>query len=54
MCIAYASYAPSIVGGQSLSALPEALKVNLFRDRNRIVDFDTQIANCAFDFGVTE
>ena len=41
-------------GGQSMSALPNSSNLNLFCYRNRIVNFDAQIANGAFDFGMPE
>jgi hypothetical protein len=38
--------------GQSMSALPGISDVNLFRYRKRIIDFDAEVSDGAFDFGV--
>jgi hypothetical protein len=40
--------------GQSVSALPRRLDVNLLRNRDGIVYLDAKISNRAFDFGVTK
>jgi hypothetical protein len=39
---------------QSTCALPSSSDVNLFCYRNRIVDFDAQITNGAFDLGMAK
>lgn len=40
--------------GQSMPALLDISDVNLFRYRDRIVDFDAEISHSAFDFRVTQ
>jgi hypothetical protein len=42
------------IDGQSMSALPSTSDINLFCNRNRVVNFDAQIANSALDFGMAE
>ena len=43
-----------VTEGQSVSALPRRLDVNLLRNRDGIVYLDAKISNRAFDFGVTK
>ncbi len=45
---------PAQINGQSMSALPSTSDINLFCNRNRIVNFDAQIANSALDLGMAE
>jgi hypothetical protein len=47
-------WAQHINRGQSVSALPRRLDVNLLRNRDGIVYLDAKISNRAFDFGVTK
>src|SRR5260370_1402254 len=42
------------IDGQSMSALPSTSDINLFCNRNRVVNFDAQIANSALDFSMAE
>jgi hypothetical protein len=39
-------------GGQSMSALPGYSDINLFRYRERVIDFDAEISDRAFDLGM--
>ena len=43
-----------VTEGQSVSALPRRLDVNLLRNRDGVVYLDAKISNRAFDFGVTK
>jgi len=40
--------------GQSMSALPGISDINLLGDGECIINFDTEIANRAFNFGMTQ
>ena len=42
------------VGGQSVSALPRVSDVNLFRDRESVVDLYSQIPHCTFDLSMPQ
>jgi hypothetical protein len=37
-----------------MSALPSTSDINLFCNRNRVVNFDPEITNSALDFGMAE
>lgn len=40
--------------GQSISALPVGSDVNLFGNVEGVINFDTQVSDSAFNFGVTQ
>ncbi len=41
-------------GRQSVSALPPTSDINLFGDRERIIDFDTEVSDRAFHLGMAQ
>ena len=41
-------------GGQSVSTLPTHIRLDLFRDRERVVDLDAKVADRAFYFRMSK